>query len=33
MRAVAIAANHVISVEESAKQIIVLALFAYLALC
>jgi hypothetical protein len=33
MRAVAIAANHVISVEENARRILVLALFSYLALC
>jgi hypothetical protein len=33
MRAVAIAATHVVSVEESARRIIVLAAFAFLALC
>jgi hypothetical protein len=33
MRAVAIAANHVVSVEENARRIIVLAAFAFLALC
>jgi hypothetical protein len=33
MRAVAIAATHVVSVEENARRIIVLAAFAFLALC
>ena len=33
MRAVAIAATHVISVEENARRILILAAFAFLALC
>ena len=33
MRAVAIAASNAISVEESTRRILVLALFAFLALC
>lgn len=33
MRAVAIAATHVVSVEDNARRIIVLAAFAFLALC
>lgn len=33
MRAVAVAATHVISVEENARRILVLAAFAFLALC
>jgi hypothetical protein len=33
MRAVAIAASHVVSVEESARRIMILASLAFLALC